>query len=144
MHLYDRKVREQRALVDYATGKWSSRPDRAVWVRDLIRECKEAGLAVFFKQRLVRRGMWEPIYVRPHRLACECPRSPYLVQRQSSIGPERAREAHQHRCASACTTRLLGRKANLLLVRTKEEIISRVRHQLSLAHHARARGNSSS
>src|SRR5580765_8148100 len=36
------------------------------------------------------------------------------------------------------------RKANLLPVRTKEEIISRVRHQLSLAHRARARGNSSS
>jgi len=63
VHLYDQKVREQRALVDYASGKWSPRPDRAVWVRDLIRECKEAGLAVFFKQRLVRRGMWEPIYV---------------------------------------------------------------------------------
>jgi hypothetical protein len=63
VHLCDQKVREQRALVDYATGKWSPRPDRAVWVRDLIRECKEAGLAVFFKQRLVQRGMWEPIYV---------------------------------------------------------------------------------
>jgi len=35
------------------------------------------------------------------------------------------------------------RKANLLAVRTKEEIISGVRHQLSLAHRARARGNSS-
>ena len=57
MHLYDQKVREQRALVDYANGKWSPRRDRAVWVRDLIRECKEAGLADFFC------GMWEPIYV---------------------------------------------------------------------------------
>ena len=62
MHLYDRKVREQRALVDYATGKWSCAPI-TLYGCAMIRECKEAGLAVFFKQRLVRRGMWEPIYV---------------------------------------------------------------------------------
>ena len=106
MHLYDRKVREQRALVDYATGKWSSRPDRAVWVRDLIRECKEAGLAVFFKQRLVRRGMWEPIYVpaasastvsaRVRRTSCNV--SPRLDQsahaKRTNIGaPPRAQLA---------------------------------------------------
>ena len=32
----------------------------------------------------------------------------------------------------------------LLLVRTEEEIISRVRHQLSLTHYASGRGNRSS
>jgi len=60
VHLYDQKVREQRALVDYATGKWSCAPI-TLYGCAMIRECKEAGLAVFFKQRLVRRGMWEPI-----------------------------------------------------------------------------------
>src|SRR6476659_8657271 len=73
VHLYDQKVREQRALVVYATGKWSPRPDRAAWVRDLIRECKAAGLTVFSSNAWCGVACGSRSTSRPHPLACECP-----------------------------------------------------------------------
>lgn len=49
-HLYDRQLRERRALVDYADNKWTPRPSRVEWVRQIRDACQCQGVAFFHKQ----------------------------------------------------------------------------------------------
>lgn len=49
-HLMDPAIRAARGLVELVGNKWSARPDRIDWVRQIRDDCKAAGAAFFHKQ----------------------------------------------------------------------------------------------
>lgn len=49
-HLRDANLRERRGLVDFADGRWTPRPDRIDWIRNLRDLCAASGTAFFHKQ----------------------------------------------------------------------------------------------
>ena len=50
LHLFQESSRQRRALVDYAKGVWTPRPERIAWVRQLRDVCARQEVAYFFKQ----------------------------------------------------------------------------------------------
>jgi len=49
-HLFDEKIRRERALVDFTQGKWMPREDRVDWVRSVRDQCREYEVKFFHKQ----------------------------------------------------------------------------------------------